>query len=86
MKCTVIYLLCELQDEIQKFICESQEVKKRINKEKSLQLLAESKSQTVENVQDNVKADLKLLNNQVREKNIEIASMKDKVIQLPIKL
>lgn len=49
------------------------------NEEKSLRLLAESKGKTMESVQDNVKAELKLLTDRVYEKNIEIDSMKKQV-------
>lgn len=50
------------------------------NEEKSLRILAESKGKSMENVQDNVKAELKLLTDRIHEKNIEIDSMKNQVL------
>lgn len=49
------------------------------NEEKSLRILAESRGKSMESVQDNVKAELKLLTDQIHEKNIEIDSMKKQV-------
>lgn len=49
------------------------------NEEKSLRFLAESRGKTIENVQDNVKAELKLLTDRVHEKNVEIDTIKKQV-------
>lgn len=50
------------------------------NEEKSLRILAESKGKSMENVQDNVKTELKSLTDRIHEKNVEIDSMKKQVI------
>lgn len=55
------------------------EAKKMFNEEKSFRLLAESRGKTMEGVQNKVKEELKLLTDQVHEKNIEIDSMKKQV-------
>jgi len=54
------------------------------NEEKSLRILAESRGKTMESVQDNVKTELKLLSDQVHDKNIEIDSMKKQVFFLTL--
>jgi len=52
------------------------------NEEKSLRILAESRGKTMENVQDNVKTELKLLSDQIHEKNVEIDTIKKQVCLL----
>lgn len=56
--------------------------KKMFNEEKSLRILAESRAKTIENVKDNVTTELKLLADQINEKNAEIDSMKIQVFAL----
>lgn len=56
------------------------------NEEKSLRLLAESKSKSIESVQNNVKTELKLLSDQVHKKNVEIDALKKQVIILTIEI
>lgn len=58
------------------------EAKKMYNEEKSLRILAESRGKTFESVQDNVKAELKLLTDRVHDKNVEIDAMKKQVFIL----
>ncbi|KAE9542770.1 hypothetical protein AGLY_002681 [Aphis glycines] len=64
------------QNEIDKIRNEVREAKKMYNEEKSLRILAESRGKTFESVQDNVKAELKLLTDRVHDKNVEIDTMK----------
>lgn len=54
------------------------------NEEKSLRLLAESKGKTIEGIKDNIKTELKTLTDRVHEKNIEIDTMKNQVINLVV--
>lgn len=73
-------ILClYLQNEIEKVRNELREAKKMYNEEKSMRILAESRGKTIESVQDNVKAELKSLTDQINEKNGEIDSMKNQV-------
>lgn len=58
------------------------DTKKMYNEEKSFRILAESRGKTIESVQDNVKAELKLLSDRVHDKNVEIDSMKKQVFTL----
>lgn len=49
------------------------------NEEKSMRILAESRGKSMENVQENIKDELKSLTDRVHEKNVEIDSLKKQV-------
>lgn len=54
------------------------------NEEKSMRILAESRGKTVENVKNNITTELKLLTDQIHEKNVEIDLMKKQVFALSL--
>ncbi|XP_050431701.1 citron Rho-interacting kinase-like [Adelges cooleyi] len=70
------------KDEIEKIKSDMRQAKKMYNEEKSLRILAESKGKTIESVQDNVKAEMKLLTDQIHEKNVKIDSLKKQLDEL----
>lgn len=55
------------------------QAKKMFNEEKSMRILAESRGKTMESVKDNVSSELKLLTDQIHDKNIKIDLIKKQV-------
>ncbi|XP_050538665.1 citron Rho-interacting kinase-like [Daktulosphaira vitifoliae] len=85
MKIKEKHLLEEIQtkkDEIEKIRNDLRDTKKKLNEEKSLRILAESKGKSMDSVQDNLKTELKHLTDQINEKNQEIDSLKKQLEEL----